>query len=315
MKVFIPENEPYEIIDSHAYPLGYKLIEFLPQIDEKIKDGEHKDEVHIEFNSITERTNETAAEIIERVKKSIAKNKNSRAVDAREITFGIALCEYISLCNEDIRFYTENNFLKIMAIYGFQSPRKTIIPFDAETKRQVISIGILPSNLFSQSEVQRKIRGIPYKDKEDTGCIFAWEYDCNCSSSNYVEYYYAVMLELVKHNKFVKQCAHCGRWFVTNNRTDEKYCKRESPYRKGRTCPEAEADIRNYLRNKKTPLAQERERARNRSNQLEGVKEEYKRLDAEYQIAVKNDEVETKEQEWIEKFMKCARGRKRGKKQ
>ena len=48
-----------------------------------------------------------------------------------------------------------------------------------------------------------------------------------------------MMHQTLKLKQTIKKCEHCGKWFVPQNRTDEKYCLRPSPKYPDRNCRDA----------------------------------------------------------------------------
>lgn len=51
---------------------------------------------------------------------------------------------------------------------------------------------------------------------------------------------------ILKNKGTFKKCEHCNKWFVPHTKSDEKYCIRQSPFIKGKTC----ADAVIYFKNK-----------------------------------------------------------------
>ena len=97
-------------------------------------------------------------------------------------------------------------------------------------------------------------------------------------------------------------------------KTDEKYCKRTSPYNDKKTCAQVMRKIKESQRIKKSPLAKAKEQARNRANSREtyhpGAADEYKLLVSRWDTLYKSGRIS--EDEYIAMLNACMRSTKRG---
>lgn len=253
------ENEPKEYIERRFYDLGHSLVNYLPLQWEHIPEGVQEHGVQIEFHPTEPKGEKTSDEIIEHIKEKLSSLKDSqwKMVSLHEESFKILLCEFYDLCKDNRHYYTETNYIHVMEINGFHLPKYSYRAFDNFKKTEASTTNFLPSNLYNVRDLLFDIKDAPY--------MFAREYYCE----NDIEYFLAVALELVRQGHLVKQCEHCGRWFITENKTDEKYCKRASPQYPDKTCVQAMRTIKERQRIKSNPLNVAKKAARSRANSME----------------------------------------------
>ena len=299
-QLVIFENDPNEYGAHECHPLGYRLIEYLPVEWNPIESGTQVQGVHIVGETPKEAENLTGEEIVERIRAKI--RKGGKFVDLHELSFQTLLCDFLSLCNKDKRFYTETNFIHIMGVNGFNIPQFRYRAFDSFRKEEVTSHAFMPSNLYNVEDTLEDIKDLPF--------AFARQYTCKTN----IDYFISVVLEIIRQGKFIKQCEHCGRWFVTEKKTDEKYCKRTSPYNDKKTCAQVMRKIKEAQRIKKSPLAKAKEQARNRANSREtyhpGAADKYKLLVSRWDTLYKSGRIS--EEEYIALLNDCMRSTKRG---
>ncbi len=304
------DNEPFELIGKQWKPLGHSLIDYLPTEWVKIESGVHEDGVHIVGTTPKEAENLTSEEIINNIRTKIKAMRESgfRTIYLREEAFRSLLCEFLTFCNQDRRYYTEVNYIHVMEINGFHIPRFTYRAFDTFKKEEMPAMCFMQNNLYNVADT--------LSDIKDSQITFARQYQCeddNKFESN-ILYYTAVVLEAIRHGKFIKQCEHCHRWFVTEKKADEKYCKRESPFQQGKTCAQVMKNIKERERKSNSSLARAKERARNRANSRDrfhpGTAEEYRRLKDEWESLFKSGQMS--EQEYISKLDNCMKSEKKG---
>ena len=226
----------------------------------------HEPGFHLESKSDESLSNQSADKIEEAVIKRILEytedgklrvKGGGKFVSLHEIGFQTLLCEFYDLCNKNKHHYTENNFIRVMEINGFRIPQFSYTAFDTLKKIEASTQCITPQNLYNVRDLLDDIRDSTY--------ILARRYWCK----NDEDYYLAVVLELVRQGHLVKQCEHCGRWFVTEKKTDEKYCKRESPTHTGKTCQQAMRLIRDTQRINADPIKKAKAAARSRAHSQE----------------------------------------------
>ncbi|MBE7002853.1 MAG: hypothetical protein E7425_01030 [Ruminococcaceae bacterium] len=246
------ENQAKECIENSFHPLGYALVEYLPLSWSHIQSG--MQEPGFSFN--TGAFHSMMEEATNSIEGGALKARKG-ALSIREISFQRLLCDFYALCNEDRRFYTETNFIMVMEINGFHIPKFKYRAFDTFTKQEVSTVCMIPQNLYNVRDLLSDIKESPY--------IFAREYQYETEE----EYYIAVALELARQGHLVKRCEHCGRWFVTEKKTDEKYCKRESPTYTGKTCQQAMRLIKDAQRINDDPLKRAKAAARSRAHSQE----------------------------------------------
>lgn len=265
-QLMVIENQPYEYGEKECHELGYRLVDYLPVEWSPIPSGTQEHGFHLSTRPSPELENLSNEEIISYTIKKLfdpgpdgklyLKSKG-KLRNAREMAFQSLLCDFLTLCNQNNHFYTEQNFVHIMEINGFHIPSFFYRAFDMFKKEEVSTICITPLNLYNVKDTLEDIKNNPI--------VFAREYRCKTE----IDYYCAVTLEIIRQKKHIKQCEHCKRWFVTAKKSDEKYCKRMSPHQPGKTCCEVMRQLKNAQRIKNSPLKQARERARNRANQRE----------------------------------------------
>ena len=296
MKTFmVLENRPYEYINNECHDIGFQLVDYLPQEWEPIKKGEQ--EHGIDFKIETNEEGLSGEEIIRRNLEMLRNMRSVKVISFREIAFKTLLCEFLTLCNQNIRLYTESNFVRVMGINGFNIPKFSYRAFDLYKKEEVTTICIWPKNLYNVEDTIDDIHSSPIQFAR----VYSYEKD--------EQYYIAVLLEMIRQRKFLKQCEHCKRWFVVSNKRDEKYCKRISPYDKSKTCYEVMKRIRDAKRIKDDPLKCAKEKARNRANSREiyhpGAATEFKEIQQEWQNLYEHGKIS--KEEYIDRLNKCMR--------
>lgn len=298
--LMIFEKQPFEYSDHKCNPIGYRLVDFLPVEWQEIESGVQEHGFHIEGTTPKEAENLSSEEIVERIKAKL--RKGGKFVSLRDIAFQNLVCEFLKVCNENKHHYTEANFIHVMGINGFNIPHYFYRAFDLYKKEEVSTMCFMHSNLYNVSDTLSDIKESPI--------VFARQYRCETD----IDYYIAVILEIIRQGKFIKQCEHCGRWFVTEKKTDEKYCKRTSPYNDKKTCAQVMRKIKEAQRIKKSPLAKAKEQARNRANSREtyhpGAADEYKLLVSRWDTLYKSGRIS--EEEYIALLNDCMRSTKRG---
>lgn len=303
-QLVIIENDPNEYGTHECHPLGYRLVEYLPVEWKPIESGAQEQGVHIVGETAKGSENLTSEEIRERIKSKLSElSKGFKLIDLHELSFQILLCDFLTLCNKYRHLYTENNFIHIMGVNGFNIPQFRYRAFDTYKKEEVTAYAFMPTNLYNVEDMLNDIKDSPY--------LFAREYTCNTD----IDYYISVVLEIIKQGKFIKQCEHCERWFVTDKKSDEKYCKRISPYNEKKTCAQVMRAVKERQRIKNNLVVWAKEQARNRANSREtyhpGAAAEFKLLVSEWERLYKNGQIS--EEEYIEKLNACMRSDKRDK--
>lgn len=306
------ENQLNEFSAKECHPLGYRLVDYLPTEWEHIESGVQKHGVNIKFEmspDLEKLSNEelvahTLSKHFERTSDGKFRIKGGgRFVNLREVAFQNLLCDFYMVCNKNQHHYTETNFIHVMEINGFHIPQYIYRAYDMYKKTEISTVCFMPSNLYNVKDILDDIKESPV--------IFARQYQCK----NSLDYYIAVALELIRQKKFVKQCEHCGRWFVAK-KADEKYCTRKSPYSDNQTCKERMRNIKSTERINNDKLKKAKERARNRANSREiyhpGAKDEYRRLVSEWDMQYKSGRIS--EDEYIERLDSCMMVKKRGEK-
>ena len=177
-QLVIFENDPNEYGAHECHPLGYRLIEYLPVEWNPIESGTQVQGVHIVGETPKEAENLTGEEIVERIRAKI--RKGGKFVDLHELSFQTLLCDFLSLCNKDKRFYTETNFIHIMGVNGFNIPQFRYRAFDSFRKEEVTSHAFMPSNLYNVEDTLEDIKDLPF--------AFARQYTCKTN----IDYYIAV---------------------------------------------------------------------------------------------------------------------------
>lgn len=66
--------------------------------------------------------------------------------------------------------------------------------------------------------------------------------------SSFMEFLVFIYSRLLHEHKKVKICENCGNYFITQNRTDEKYCMNPSPQDQLKTCKEVGANEKRKLK-------------------------------------------------------------------
>lgn len=267
-QLLVFENQPYEYSEKQCHELGYRLVDYLPVEWSPIPSGKQEHGFHLSAHPSPELENLSNEEIIPyTIKKLFDTGPDGKLYlkgkgklrNARETAFQSLLCDFLTLCNQNNHFYTEQNFVHVMEINGFPIPSFSYRAFDMFKKEEVSTICITPLNLYNVKDTLEDIKNNPI--------VFAREYRCKTE----IDYYCAVALEIIRHKKHIKQCEHCKHWFVTAKKSDEKYCKRLSPHQPGKTCCEVMRQLKNAQRIKNSPLKLAKERARNRANQRESA--------------------------------------------
>lgn len=64
--------------------------------------------------------------------------------------------------------------------------------------------------------------------------VLLQEYECN----GLIEILNVLFYQMLNSNCLIKKCSICNKYFIPSSRTDEKYCNRNSPYDKTKTCKE-----------------------------------------------------------------------------
>lgn len=300
-RLMVFENQPYEYGEKERHEIGYRLVNYLPVEWTSIPSGMQEHGVHIRFEPSPELENCSPEEIVSyTINKLFDKGPDGKLYlkgkgkmrNAREIAFERLLCDFLTLCNQNNHFYTEQNFVHVMEINGFHIPTFFYRAFDLLKKEEVSTCCFMPSNLYNVKDTLEDIKNNPI--------TFAREYRCNTE----IDYYCAVALEIIRQKKHIKQCEHCKQWFVTSKKSDEKYCKRMSPHQPGKTCCEVMRQLKNAQRIQNSPLKQAKERARNRAYQKEtlhpGSVNAYKTQIAEWDCLYKSGQL--CEEEYIRKL-------------
>lgn len=263
-QLMVFENQPYEHGEKKCHELGYRLVDYLPVEWAPIPSGTQEHGVHITANPSSKFQDCSPEEVIAHVVSKLSSvdsdgkaHQKGKLRNAREIAFQSLLCDFLTLCNQNNHFYTEQNFVRVMEINGFHIPSFSYRAFDWFKKEEVSTVCFTPLNLYNVKDTLEDIKNNPV--------VFAHEYRCKTE----IDYYCAVTLEIIRQKKHIKQCEHCKHWFVTAKKSDEKYCKRMSPHQPGKTCCEAMRQLKNAQRIQNSPLKQAKERARNRANQRE----------------------------------------------
>lgn len=304
--LIVMENEPYEYIDDEKIEIGARLVDYLPAKWEPVQRGAQKHGVNIKIVPSEDsliKTDVTEEDYIQKAIKLIKGMKNTRFVNLRDVAFKTLLCEFLTVCNRDSRLYTESNFVRIMGINGFTVPKVSYRAFDTFKNEEITTVCMVPGNLYNIEDILEDMSDIK----------FARVYSCEKDE----HYYIAVLLELIRQKKFLKQCQHCNRWFIVNAKRDEKYCKRTSPYDKNRTCAEVMKRIKDTKRIKDDPINKAKERARSRAYSREiyhpGALAKFKAEQKEWQSLYKSGVIS--DEEYIAKLEGCMKSERKGPKQ
>lgn len=198
-------------VERKIIPLGSGLADYLsdtlycnPNISSDPKsDTADSLQPNIEENLSVE-------EIVARVK---AAHKKATLVDARELRFKNLLCSYYKKCSQDPSLYKEDIFRMFFAQEMFQVPYFNIVPiFDSDE----IYSPLLISEKVNIEKLIDSTKGLEY---------FLRQYPLE--EINSIDYFLAIALELVQRKYTMNTCLNCGKWFVSYNKSDAKYCDRK----------------------------------------------------------------------------------------
>ena len=294
--VLIIENQPFEYSAHECNPIGHRLVDFLPVSWREIESGVQEQGVSVNAHNLENADDRSAEEIKAHF---LATRGCYKFISMREDALKSLLCDFLTLCNSNKHYYTDTNFVRVMAVNGFNIPQFIYKAYDMYKKEEITSSPFTHSNLYNVKDT--------LSDIKDSPIIFGRKYNC----VNDCDYYIAVVLEIIRQGKFIKKCEQCGRWFVTEKKSDEKYCKRKSISNSKKTCAQV---ARNIVESKRigSPLNKAKERARNRAYSNEtchpGTVEEYKMFIKELDKQYKKGEIS--EEEYIEKCNSTKRNRK-----
>lgn len=232
----------YEIIDKKCKPLGQALADYLPKSLSELSLNVSTDKgtnrgFTISAKPTDKPTNKSAEEIIAHIKEK-CNTPGLKFVSYTEMRFQTVVCTFLK---QDKHYFTERNLVLTLQLNGFKIPEVRYLFFNRKGM-EVNPAAFVPTWLdFSEYSIARV-------------------YSCE----NDIEYYTAVLLELVRQKRYLNQCELCGRWFVVQSRADEIYCQRQSELYRGKTCQQAGNYIAKIKREKNSPLFKARKDAYNR---------------------------------------------------
>ena len=90
-------------------------------------------------------------------------------------------------------------------------------------------------NSFQNFMVSNRLAMPPCSFNKDQNDNIYEIYNCNTM----IELCSVQMYQVFQQNRTVNCCAHCGKWFVPKNKSDEKYCLRPSPRYPDKNCRDA----------------------------------------------------------------------------
>ena len=260
MKVGFCDDVPFEITfgDSRTIPFGRKLRGYVPTSIEEDKSKTDENAKNESNNMSKDERIKALISHSEELENGIGyiaiQNELGEYIDSptnileRESTFKKLLYTFYSICNQKKKLYTEEFFLTLMSYYGYQVPPVELRISKPDTNPKFL-VEISKTFVRRHSISAISVEAEKIIDEINTFRIMR-QYDCEArkfenQNDLYVpvytgiNYYMAVAYELVKQGYYVNKCEHCGRWFIANNKSDEKYCDRTSPKYSQKNCREA----------------------------------------------------------------------------
>lgn len=198
-------------------PLGSRLADYLSNTIcfSSNKSGDNKSDIN--------RIDSFPPGVQDIVKQVRAAHKKATIVDARELRFKNLLCSYYKKCSQDPSLYKEDIFRMFFAQEMFQVPYFNIVPISDSDE-------IYYPHLISEKVNIEKLIDSTIRTE-----YFLRQYPLE--EINSIDYFLAIALELVQRKYTMNTCLNCGKWFVSYNKSDAKYCDRKGsePF-PGKTC-------------------------------------------------------------------------------
>ncbi len=180
------------------------------------------------------------AEYIERF--SFKKIEKASCVVAHRL-FNIYLLKNYRTINEFERFVEDHNLLMLQdCVYEKDETGNTI---NVEIDDEYLILEVKPTVVSFQNFMAQHSLRLPQSSfQENSNGNIEEIFICD----DLVEFCTVLLYNALRLNRSFNICQNCYNWFVPNNRSDEKYCKRPSPQYKNKNCGQAAKLLRTLER-------------------------------------------------------------------